>query len=85
MSFIFWFLLITASFFTLVAIFLSFQLIHHHLINYTEPRIQSKIIGILYMTPIYAIDSYLGLLWPTMAPYINMIRDCYEVKTFDII
>ena len=32
------------------------------------------------MIPIYAIDSYLSLLFQTFALYIDMLRDCYEVR-----
>ena len=30
------------------------------------------------MAPIYAVDSFLSILHPPAAIYINMLRDCYE-------
>lgn len=62
------------------AIFFSSYLIRKHLSVFTKPHIQSKILGIIYMVPIYAVDSFLGLLWPYQALYIDMARDCYEVS-----
>jgi hypothetical protein len=62
----------------LLSIFFSSYLIRHHLKYFHKPAIQSKILGIIYMVPIYSIDSFLGLLWPYQAIYINMFRDCYE-------
>lgn len=63
----------------LVAVSLSLYLIRQHFLNFTQPHIQSKIIAVTYMIPIYSIDSYFGLIWPNAALYINMFRDCYEV------
>ena len=40
--------------------------------------VQSKICAILLMVPIYAINSFLSLLFPSAALYIDMLRDCYE-------
>ena len=62
-----------------LACILSAWLIRQHFVNFTQPNIQSKIIGILWMVPIYSLDSFLSLLVPSIALYIDMIRDCYEV------
>lgn len=56
----------------------SGYLIRSHLKNFSQPHIQSKIVGIVYMVPIYSIDSFLCLVWPAQALYIDMLRDCYE-------
>ncbi len=63
-----------------IAFGFSFYLIRKHLEFFTKPEVQSKILGIIYMVPIYSLDSYLGLMWPEYALYINMLRDCYEVS-----
>lgn len=39
---------------------------------------QSKIIGILWMVPIYAVDSFVSLRFKDAALYVDMLRDCYE-------
>ena len=62
----------------IVSCVLSFNLIFQHLKYFSKPQIQSKIVGILWMVPIYAIDSYLSLCTKDLAPYLDMLRDCYE-------
>jgi hypothetical protein len=66
----------------LSSIYFSSYLIRKHLQFFNQPNIQSKILGIIYMVPIYSVDSFLGLLWPNSATYINLFRDCYEVSFF---
>ena len=61
-----------------VAIGLSFYLIARHHRNYHSFSIQSKIIGILWLCPIYAFDSFVGLAVPSIAATLNLLRDCYE-------
>jgi hypothetical protein len=46
--------------------------------NMTCMHIQSKMVGILWMIPIYSIDCILSLLFPGAAVAIGMMRDCYE-------
>lgn len=61
-----------------VAVGVSSLLISRHLQNFTQPSIQSKVVAIVYMIPIYSIDSFLGLVFPEISMYINLLRDCYE-------
>ncbi|RYG69705.1 OSTA/TMEM184 family protein [archaeon] len=61
-----------------IAVSMSSLLISQHLQNFTQPSIQSKIVAITYMIPIYSVDSFLGLLFPEISMYINLLRDCYE-------
>jgi hypothetical protein len=56
----------------------SFVLIQQHHKHFSKPAIQSKIVGIIYMVPIYAVSSWLSLRFKEMAIYLNMFRDCYE-------
>eukprot|EP00603_Paraphysomonas_imperforata_P010576 CAMPEP_0114477242 /NCGR_PEP_ID=MMETSP0104-20121206/15240_1 /TAXON_ID=37642 ORGANISM="Paraphysomonas imperforata, Strain PA2" /NCGR_SAMPLE_ID=MMETSP0104 /ASSEMBLY_ACC=CAM_ASM_000202 /LENGTH=501 /DNA_ID=CAMNT_0001652139 /DNA_START=54 /DNA_END=1559 /DNA_ORIENTATION=- len=44
----------------------------------TCPHIQSKMVGILWMIPIYSVDSVISLIFPGAAVAIGMMRDCYE-------
>ena len=71
-------ILIFSGLFSFLACLLSGYLIHMHLKHFTQPNIQSKIVGILWMVIIYSIDSYISLLFPSYANKINMLRDCYE-------
>ena len=61
-----------------VTVLLSVILIIQHLRNYTHPTLQRYAIRIILMVPVYAIDSYLSLLFTNAAFYINAMRDAYE-------
>lgn len=67
-----------AGVFVLLALPISFFEVLQHLDNYTRPLQQKKIIRILLMVPIYAIDSWLALRFKDIAIYINTVRECYE-------
>jgi hypothetical protein len=49
-----------------------------HLRNMNEPFVQRKILAILWMPPIYAVTSFLSLVWPVMEGYLSIIKDFYE-------
>ena len=68
-----------AGLFALSATCISFWLISKHQNNMTNMNVQSKIVGIIWMIPIYSIDSFISLWMPSLADYLNMLRDCYEV------
>lgn len=61
-----------------LAITLSTWLIFQHQSNFVKPYIQSKIVGILWMVPIYSTCSFLSLISPGTSLYLDLIRDCYE-------
>jgi len=63
-----------------VAVLVSFALIQKHLKHFSKPLVQSKIVGILWMVPIYSVDSWISLNFKDYAPYLDMFRDCYEVR-----
>eukprot|EP01031_Cornospumella_fuschlensis_P049852 gene49852-61024_t len=71
-------ILLSAGLCSTVAVGVSTMLISQHLRNFTQPSIQAKIVAITYMIPIYSVDSFLGLLFPDISMYINLLRDCYE-------
>ena len=78
--------------FTFWACILSFFLMYKHWRNYTHPDLQVTtffdqqiltvtqryIVRIILMVPIYAIDSFLSLLFKDEAILFNTLRDCYE-------
>lgn len=49
-----------------------------HLANYNQPNVQCYIVRILWMVPIYSIESWLCLRYFQYAIYIETLRDCYE-------
>ena len=67
-----------AGCFSIGAVVVSMRLIYRHNVHYTQPAIQRKILGILWMVPIYAVDSWLSLRFKDASVYLDMFRDCYE-------
>ncbi|XP_063116935.1 transmembrane protein 184C-like [Cavia porcellus] len=67
-----------AGIFLLMTIPLSLWDILQHLVHFTQPGLQKPIIRILWMVPIYSLDSWLGLINPKSAIYMNTFRECYE-------
>lgn len=49
-----------------------------HLTNYYQPNTQCYVVRILWMVPIYSIESWLCLRFHEVAIYIETLRDCYE-------
>ena len=78
-------ILLVAGLFAGAASLTSFWLIMRHQQNMTNVSVQSKIVGIIWMIPIYSIDSFIGLWMPTIADYVNLLRDCYEVRNFNFL
>lgn len=64
--------------FVLLALPIAFYEIVQHMIYYTQPRLQKYIIRILWMVPIYAVNAWLGLLYPEGSIYVDSLRECYE-------
>ncbi|XP_052023345.1 transmembrane protein 184C-like isoform X3 [Apodemus sylvaticus] len=49
-----------------------------HVAHYTQPKLQKPIIRILWMVPIYSLDSWVALKYPKIAIYVDTCRECYE-------
>ena len=49
-----------------------------HLRNYESPGVQCYVVRILWMVPIYSIESWLCLRFHEYEVYIATLRDCYE-------
>ncbi|KZV43695.1 transmembrane protein 184A-like [Dorcoceras hygrometricum] len=63
---------------TVGAITLAIIHIYRHLLNYTEPIFQRYIVRIIFMVPVYALMSFLSLVFNESAIYFNSIREVYE-------
>ena len=74
------YILVTAGILASAACAVSLRLIVKHIYNMHNFSVQSKIVGIVWMIPIYSIDSFLSLWIPSIALYVDMLRDCYEVN-----
>jgi len=66
-----------AAFSTIVTLWL----IRDHLIHYRLPRRQKLIIRILFMVPIYSIESFLSLIFIKETLVFVIPREAYEVRT----
>lgn len=60
------------------ATILSLFQILEHLTCFSDPECQTKIVRILFMVPLYAMVSWISLLAPSAAQYVNLVRDAYE-------
>lgn len=69
-----------AGVFVLLTVPISVHTIVQHLMHYHRPDIQKYIVRILWMVPLYAVESYLSLRYKKKAIYIEAIRDLYEVR-----
>ncbi|XP_051125367.1 uncharacterized protein LOC127247533 isoform X2 [Andrographis paniculata] len=60
----------------------SIQLVSQHYMSWKKPKEQTTIIIIVLMAPLYAIDSYVGLLdirgSTTFFTFLDSIKECYE-------
>ncbi|KAG7264976.1 hypothetical protein CRUP_005421 [Coryphaenoides rupestris] len=70
-----WFI---AGIFVFMTIPISLWGILQHLVHYTQPELQKPIIRILWMVPIYSLDSWIALKYPGIAIYVDTCRECYE-------
>ena len=52
--------------------------IRGHLRSFAKPMLQRKIVGILWIVPIYAINSWISLRFMNISVYVDMLRDSYE-------
>ncbi|KAK1791183.1 hypothetical protein P4O66_013146 [Electrophorus voltai] len=70
-----WFI---AGIFVFMTVPISLWGILQHLVHYTQPELQKPIIRILWMVPIYSLDSWIALKYPSIAIYVDTCRECYE-------
>lgn len=57
---------------------LSFRLAYLHLTHWYMPQVQKYVVRIVWMVPIYAVQSYLSLRFHHHRVYLSTIRDFYE-------
>jgi Organic solute transporter Ostalpha len=68
----------SAGAFVLLGFPISLYGIVMHLANYNQPETQSYIVRILWMVPLYSVQSWLSLRYNNYAVYIETLRDSYE-------
>ena len=57
---------------------LSARLVYLHLTHWYMPEVQKYVVRILWMVPLYALQSYLSLRFHQARIYIDSVRDFYE-------
>ncbi|XP_010910373.1 uncharacterized protein [Elaeis guineensis] len=60
------------------AMALAMRHIYRHLLNYTEPIYQRYMVRIIFMVPVYALMSFLSLIFNKRYIYFDSIREVYE-------
>ena len=68
----------SAEIMTIGTVILSARLVYLHLTHWYMPLVQRYVVRILWMVPIYSIQSYLSLRFHESRTYIDCIRDLYE-------
>ena len=69
---------LVAGLFAVASFTLSVLLIRKHKQYMRIPVLQVKVIGILWMAPIYALTSWLSLRFKHLAFHFDLVRDVYE-------
>lgn len=64
--------------FVLLTIPISVGLIVQHLTNWNAPQIQKYVVRIIWMVPIYSVESWLALRFKNTAIYLETLREGYE-------
>ena len=67
-----------AGIFTLLTCLISMFHMTTHVHRLCQPKIQRKIIAILWMSPIYSVTSFLSLIFPPIEGWMAIVKDFYE-------
>lgn len=72
-----------------LTLYLSAQLLSQHLHYWRKPKEQKAIVIIILMAPLYAVDSYVGLLdyqgSDTFFTFLDSIKECYEAVVRNVL
>jgi hypothetical protein len=68
----------SAGVMVLGTIVLSLRLVYLHLTHWYMPDVQKYVVRILWMVPIYAVQSWFSLRFHSSRIYIDTVRDLYE-------
>jgi Organic solute transporter Ostalpha len=68
----------SAGVMVLGTLILSIRLVYLHFTHWYMPNVQKYVIRILWMVPLYAVQSWLSLRFREARIYIDTIRDLYE-------
>eukprot|EP00246_Nothoceros_aenigmaticus_P005170 TRINITY_DN1704_c0_g2_i1.p1 TRINITY_DN1704_c0_g2~~TRINITY_DN1704_c0_g2_i1.p1 ORF type:complete len:306 (+),score=54.91 TRINITY_DN1704_c0_g2_i1:192-1109(+) len=74
--------LVAAGFCTMLSVHFTSQLLSQHLFYWKNPKEQKAIVVIILMAPVYAVNSFFGLVKitgsETLFTFLDAIKECYE-------
>ncbi|KAL5737929.1 hypothetical protein ACOSP7_030690 [Xanthoceras sorbifolium] len=74
--------LMASTFCVMLTMHFSLQLLSEHLFSWKKPKEQKAIIIIILMAPIYAVDSFVGLIdfrgSKAFFMFLESVKECYE-------
>ncbi|KAH1247536.1 Transmembrane protein 184B [Glycine max] len=66
----------------MITVHFSMKLLAEHVLNWKKPKEQNAIVIIILMAPLYAVDSYVGLInffgSEAFFTFLDSIKECYE-------
>ncbi|RDY10684.1 Transmembrane protein, partial [Mucuna pruriens] len=66
----------------MISVHFSMKLLSEHVLNWKKPKEQKAILIIILMAPLYAVDSYVGLInffgSEAFFTFLDSIKECYE-------
>jgi hypothetical protein len=68
----------SAGVMVLGTVILSIRLVYLHFTHWYMPNVQKYVVRILFMVPLYAVQSWLSLRFRDARIYIDTVRDLYE-------
>lgn len=75
-------ILLGSTFCAMLTLHFSIQLLSEHLLYWKKPKEQKAILVIILMAPLYAIDSYVGLIdfqgSKAFFMFLDSVKECYE-------
>lgn len=74
--------LLGSTFCVMLTLHFSVQLLSEHFLYWKKPKEQKAILVIILMAPLYAIDSYVGLIdfqgSKAFFMFLDSVKECYE-------
>lgn len=74
--------LLASTFCVMLTLHFSVQLLSEHFLYWKKPKEQKAILVIILMAPLYAIDSYVGLIdfqgSKAFFMFLDSVKECYE-------
>lgn len=74
--------LFASTFCVMITVHFAMKLLSEHVLNWKKPKEEKAIVIIILMAPLYAVDSYVGLInffgSEAFFTLLDSIKECYE-------